>query len=168
MTSKNATPVIVAVPVNRPKRPVRAGPQERSSATRAAAILQPRARDRRAWRGRAGDVAAAGTRFHHKVGFGPWKIADYTLIEESEPPRRLKLRTRARPLGTAMVTLELLPHADSTRVVMIEEGGDPLTALMVFNPLTDLLVHGRNDESLRRLKQLAEDRGPSMEQAAAP
>lgn len=111
---------------------------------------------------------AAGTRFHHKVGFGPWKIADHTLIEESEPPHRLKLRTKARPLGTALVTLELLPHAEGTRVVMVEEGGDPLTALVVFNPLTDLLVHGRNDESLRRLKQLAEGRGPSMEQAAAP
>jgi pimeloyl-ACP methyl ester carboxylesterase len=38
MTSKNATPVIVAVPVSSRKRPVRAGPQERSSAARAAAI----------------------------------------------------------------------------------------------------------------------------------
>jgi len=110
---------------------------------------------------------AAGTRFHHKVGFGPWKIADHTLIEESEPPHRLKLRTKARPLGTALVTLDLVPHAEGTRVLMVEEAGDVLTAL-VFNPLTDLLVHGRNDESLRRLKQLAEGRGPSMEQAAAP
>jgi len=40
MTSKNATPVIVAMPVNSRKRPVRAGPQERSSATRTAAILR--------------------------------------------------------------------------------------------------------------------------------
>ena len=110
---------------------------------------------------------AVGTRFHHKVGFGPWKIADHTLIEESEPPRRLKLRTKARPLGTALVTLELLPHAEGTCVLMGEKAGDVLTAL-VFNPLTDLLVSRRNDESLRRLKQLAEGRGPTMEQAAAP
>jgi len=110
---------------------------------------------------------AAGTRFHHKVGFGPLKIADHTLVEESEPPRRLKLRTRARPLGTALVTLDLVPHPEGTRVLMVEEAGDALTALLL-NPLIDRLVVRRNDESLRRLKQLAEGRGPSMEQAAAP
>ncbi len=82
-------------------------------------------------------------------------------------PHRLKLRTRARPLGTALVTLDLVPHAEGTRVLMVEEAGDPLTAL-VFNPVTDLLVRSRNDKSLRRLKELAEGRGPTMEQAGAP
>jgi hypothetical protein len=38
---------------------------------------------------------------------------------------------------------------------MTEDPADPLTKL-VFNPLTHLLVRGRNVESLRRLKELAE------------
>lgn len=38
---------------------------------------------------------------------------------------------------------------------MQEEAGNLLTKLF-FNPLTHLLVRGRNDESLRRLKELAE------------
>lgn len=110
---------------------------------------------------------AAGTRFHHKVGWGPLKVADHTEVLECERPRLLKLKAKSRPLGTAHVTIELEPHATGTRATMIEDAGDKLTAL-VFNPLTHLLVRGRNTESLERLKQLPEGRGPSPEQAAAP
>ncbi len=45
-----------------------------------------------------------------------------------------------------------------THVTMIEDAADPLTAI-VFNPLTHLLVRGRNVESLARLAELAE-KGP--------
>lgn len=109
---------------------------------------------------------AVGTRFHHKVGFGPFKVADHTRVEVSDPPRRLQLRAKARPLGTAKVVIELRPDDGGTRVTMVEDAADRLTAL-VFNPLTHLLVRGRNAESLRRLRELAEGRGPSMEESAA-
>jgi uncharacterized protein YndB with AHSA1/START domain len=98
---------------------------------------------------------AVGSRFHHSVGFGPLTVDDHTKIEEIESDRRLQLRAKARPLGTALVTLELEPADGGTRVVMTEDPADTLTAL-VFNPLTHLLVRGRNVESLRRLKELAE------------
>lgn len=107
-----------------------------------------------------------GTRFHHKVGVGPLKVADHTVVEEVHRPHLLKLRAKARPLGTAMVTMEMHPDARGTRVVMIEDAADRLTAL-VFNPLTHLLVRGRNVESLRRLKEIAEGDGPTPEEAAA-
>jgi len=43
---------------------------------------------------------------------------------------------------------------------MREDEGDVLTAF-VFNPITHLLVRGRNEESLRRLSELAvRRRGP--------
>ncbi|MBJ7330937.1 MAG: SRPBCC family protein [Solirubrobacteraceae bacterium] len=113
------------------------------------------------------DWPAVGSRFHHKVGWGPLKVADHTRVDESRAPIRLKLRAKARPLGTAEVTMQLHPHARGTRVVMTEDAGDRLTAL-VFNPLTHLLVRGRNVESLRRLKELAEGRGPSPEEARTP
>jgi uncharacterized protein YndB with AHSA1/START domain len=99
-----------------------------------------------------------GTRFHHTVGFGPIEVDDHTEVLESDPPRRLKLRAKARPFGTASVTMEIEPEASGSRVTMIEDAGDRLTAL-VFNPLTHLLVRGRNVESLDRLRELAEGNG---------
>lgn len=54
-----------------------------------------------------------------------------------------------------------------SRVVMTEGAAGPLTAL-VFNPLTHLLVRARSVESLRRLHDVVEGRGPSMSEAAAP
>ena len=101
---------------------------------------------------------AAGTKFHHTVGWGPIDVDDHTAVLESEPPRRLKLKAKARPLGTALVTLQIEPEGTGSRVTMIEDAGDHLTAL-VFNPLTHLLVRGRNVESLDRLRELAEGNG---------
>ena len=50
---------------------------------------------------------------------------------------------------------------------MREDPGDPLTAF-VFQPLTHLLVRGRNVESLERLKGLAEDRPDIGRQVSVP
>jgi len=102
-----------------------------------------------------GGFPAPGTRFHHSIGFGPLTISDHTEVVESAPPHRLVLRAKARPLGTAKVVLEILPEGGGSRVTFIEDAGDPLTRY-VFNPLTHLVVRGRNAESLRRLRELAE------------
>jgi uncharacterized protein YndB with AHSA1/START domain len=97
---------------------------------------------------------AVGTRFHHRVGWGPIKINDHTEVLAVDAPHRLQLKAKARPLGTARVTLTLERRGGGTLVTMVEDAGDPLTRL-VFNPLTHLLVRGRNTESLRRLEELA-------------
>ena len=98
---------------------------------------------------------APGTRFHHAVAFGPITVKDHTEVVAADPPHRLELRAKARPLGTAKVVLTLTNEGNGTRVEMREDPGDLLTAL-VFNPLTHLLVRGRNEESLERLALLAE------------
>jgi uncharacterized protein YndB with AHSA1/START domain len=98
---------------------------------------------------------ALGSRFYHRVGVGPFKVNDHTEVLEVDPPRKLVLHARARPLGTAKVTLLVTPHGSGTQVTMREEAGDPLS-LLAINPLTDRLVHHRNIESLRRLKRIAE------------
>lgn len=103
---------------------------------------------------------AAGSRFDHRVGWGPLKVHDYTQVLAVDAPRRLVLRAKARPLGTARVDLTLAPREGGTFVTMVEEAGDRLTAL-VFNRLTDPLVHGRNEESLRRLEELAVSGAPA-------
>lgn len=105
------------------------------------------------------DFPAPGTRFHHTVGFGPITVSDHTVVEEMKRPQRIKLRARARPIGTAHVTLELKRKGrGKTEVTMTEGPADPLSALAFFHPLTILLVRGRNDESLRRLGDLATSR----------
>ena len=101
---------------------------------------------------------AAGTRFHHQIGVGPLHLNDHTKVLEVDQPHRLVLRAKARPLfGTAIVEMRMEPQDGGTHVFMREDPGDPVTAF-IFNPLTHLLVRGRNVESLRRLKELAESR----------
>ena len=101
---------------------------------------------------------AVGTRFHHQVGVGPLNLNDHTSVLEVDQPRKLILRAKARPLGTAVVDMTMEPEGNGgTKVTMREDPGDTLSAF-VFNPLTHLLVRGRNVESLDRLKRLAEER----------
>jgi uncharacterized protein YndB with AHSA1/START domain len=97
----------------------------------------------------------AGSRFYHRVGFGPLKVNDHTEVLEVDAPHRLIMHARARPLGTARVTLLLAENNGGTAVTMIEVAGDRLSRL-ALNRLTDPLVHLRNVEALRRLKRLVE------------
>ena len=97
-----------------------------------------------------------GTKFHHTIGFGPLTLRDNTQVEDVNKPRRLVLRTRTRPLGAQRVTLTLEPAGTGTRVEMKENPvGVPL---QIVSPPLDLVLHGRNEESLKRLKELAEER----------
>ena len=97
---------------------------------------------------------AAGTRFHHTIGVGPLRIDDHTESLEAKPPWMLRMRAKARPLGTAQVTLRLEPEGSGTRV-RITENPDGATAMLSLNPLTHLLTKTRNAESLMRLEELA-------------
>ncbi len=98
---------------------------------------------------------AVGSRLHHRVGAGPLTVEDHTQVLDVDPLRRLVLRARARPFGTATVELVLEPRDGGTHVTMTEVAGDPLSKLAI-NPLTDPLVHHRNVESLRRLRRISE------------
>jgi uncharacterized protein YndB with AHSA1/START domain len=95
-----------------------------------------------------------GSRFHHTVGIGPLKVNDHTESLEARRPGFLRIRAKARPLGTAKVTFTMTPEDGGTRVRMTENP-DGLTSLLAFNPLVQLLVKGRNAESLMRLEELA-------------
>lgn len=97
---------------------------------------------------------AVGSKFHHRVGAGPIKVNDHTEVIVSEPPHRLELHAKARPLGTFHITLILERRGGGTLVTMIEDAGDPLTRLVAWG-LTHLLIRGRNAKSLERLEELA-------------
>jgi uncharacterized protein YndB with AHSA1/START domain len=96
-----------------------------------------------------------GSRFHHRVGFGLLKLNDHTEVLEVQPPHRLVMHARARPLGTAKVTMLLTERDGQTDVTMIEVAGDRFSRL-AFNRLTDPLIHLRNVEALRRLRRIVE------------
>jgi NAD(P)-dependent dehydrogenase (short-subunit alcohol dehydrogenase family)/uncharacterized protein YndB with AHSA1/START domain len=102
------------------------------------------------------EFPAVGSRFHHKVGSWPIGLKDHTEVLESEPPRRLALKAKARPLGTATIELELRESKAGTEVLMEEVPGDRLTSLVAGNPVADQLLRVRNAEALARLKRIVE------------
>jgi uncharacterized protein YndB with AHSA1/START domain len=97
---------------------------------------------------------APGTRFHHTIGVGPLKVSDHTESLEAESPRRLCMRAKGRPLGTAQITMEMTPR-DGGTLVRMTETPDGLTAILALNPLVHVLTKARNAESLMRLEELA-------------
>ncbi len=101
------------------------------------------------------DWPKVGSRFYHRVGVGPLKLNDHTEVLAVDPPRRLIMHARARPLGTAEVSMQLAERDGGTFVTMTETAGNRLSRL-VLNRLTDPLIHLRNAESLRRLKRIVE------------
>jgi len=97
---------------------------------------------------------AVGTKLHHTIGVGPITLKDHTEVLESEPPRRLKLRAKGRPFGTASVELVLEPGDDGTHVTIIEDP-DQIWTPLKYNPLVQVFTRVRNAESLMRLEELA-------------
>jgi uncharacterized protein YndB with AHSA1/START domain len=97
---------------------------------------------------------APGTRIHHTVGLGPFEISDETECLEADEPRRLQLRAKGRPLGTAKVTLEMTPK-DGGTVVQMTENPDGAFRPLAFLPPLQLFSALRNAESLMRLEELA-------------
>jgi NAD(P)-dependent dehydrogenase (short-subunit alcohol dehydrogenase family)/uncharacterized protein YndB with AHSA1/START domain len=99
---------------------------------------------------------AVGARFHHSVAIGPFSLNDHTEVLAVEPPSRILLKAKARPLGTALVELELTAAKGGTAVTMEEKPGDRLSSLLTGNPPAQQLLRLRNAEALSRLKRLLE------------
>lgn len=105
---------------------------------------------------------AEGTSFHHTLAFGPIDLKDTSKVVESDEPRRLVLHVKARPFGRGTVEMDLAPRDGGTQVTMREGPASPVARLL-YNPVMDLALHGRNVEALRRLAELAEGREPEPE-----
>jgi NAD(P)-dependent dehydrogenase (short-subunit alcohol dehydrogenase family)/uncharacterized protein YndB with AHSA1/START domain len=104
------------------------------------------------------DFPAPGTSFQHKVGMGPLKLSDRTEVIELDPPRRIELKAKARPFGTAHIVIELDETAGGTTVSLREGPGDRLSKLVAGNRVGDAALRLRNAEALSRLKRLVEKR----------
>ena len=94
------------------------------------------------------DWPAVGSKLHHTVAAG---IQDHTEVEEVVPNRKLRLRAKVRPLGTAMVTVTMRPE-NGGATLCLEEGPADLASRLLFNPVADKLLHARNDVSIDRLR----------------
>ena len=105
-------------------------------------------------RGADAEWPAPGTRFHHTIGVGPLTISDHTESLEADAPSLLRMRTKARPLGTATVTLQMMAQ-DGGTLVRMTETPDGVLRLLELNPAFHLLAKARNRESLARLERLA-------------
>ena len=100
------------------------------------------------------DWPAPGSKFHHTIGVGPFKLNDHTVALEAERPHRLVLRAKGRPVGTARVSLTMTPR-DGGTVVHIVENPDGVYRPLALIPLLHLATLARNSESLMRLEELA-------------
>jgi uncharacterized protein YndB with AHSA1/START domain len=82
-------------------------------------------------------------------------LHDTTTVTACEPPRRLVLEARARPVVVARVDLRLAPEGGGTRIVLEEHAIGGLLSWLP-GPVEAPLVRLRNRETVRRLKRLAE------------
>ncbi|MGW7681732.1 SRPBCC family protein [Kribbella sp. NPDC054772] len=101
-----------------------------------------------------------GGRIHHSVGAWPFLVDDTTTSLEYEPAHLLRLRVRVWPVGHGEVGFRATETADGCRLVMTETAvSGPATLLP--SAVSDLMLHPRNAEALRRLKLLAEKNASS-------
>lgn len=107
-------------------------------------------------RDQEGNFPEVGSRFHHSVKIGLLKLHDHTEVLEVEPPSRIVLEAKARPLGTARISIELSAGEEGTNVLMEEGPADRLTSLVADNAVADLALRLRNAEALSRLKRVVE------------
>src|SRR5919107_344020 len=73
---------------------------------------------------------APGTKFHHTQGVRWLGLKDTTSVLDAEPPHRLVLEVRARPLLIAEVAIGLAPSANGggTTITMTERPLEGLVA----------------------------------------
>ncbi len=107
-----------------------------------------------------------GSRFHHRVGVGWLSIPDYSEVVDIDPGRLLRLKVKARPLVSAVVTFVLISDETGTAVA-IEEEPELRTIGNVVRPMMDPTIHLRNHRSLRRLDRLVQQR-LAMANASGP
>jgi hypothetical protein len=96
---------------------------------------------------------AEGSRFYHAVGAGPAELKDSSRLLEIDVPRRMVLEVRFRPVGTAIVELDVEPAPNGCRVTLTEQ---PLRGPVdwLWGVPLNRLVGLRNAVSLGRLDGL--------------
>jgi uncharacterized protein YndB with AHSA1/START domain len=101
-----------------------------------------------------------GAKIHFSFGVGPWTLNDVTTVRLVEHGQHLELEAHAGWLGSARVSIRLLPWGTERTVVILDE--HPLTgagARWHSLPMEGLL-RVRNERMLRSLAEVVERRHP--------
>ncbi|HST46331.1 SRPBCC family protein [Jatrophihabitans sp.] len=102
---------------------------------------------------------AEGSALAHSVGSWPVLLDDRTEVLTCRPGRLLRLLARTRPLGAALVEIEITERPGvGGCTVTIREDAVSGPALLVPAPVRQLALLARNRESLRRLDFLVRGR----------
>lgn len=106
------------------------------------------------------DWPAEGSQLHYTVGIGPWTIEDVTTVRLVEMGRRLELEANAGKVGSARVSITLLPWGTGQTLVIIDE--HPLTGpgARLHSAVADVLLGFRNRRMMRALADLVHQRHP--------
>ncbi len=101
---------------------------------------------------------APGSRFHHRVGFGPLHIDDTTTVVRADAPDELTLRASVGLLGSALVRFRL--HGSQPTIVVFDEAPDGglmrVLGVTVGRVVLKAGIWGRNLVSLQQLRDQIE------------
>ena len=109
---------------------------------------------------------AVGSRLQHSFGVWPALIDDETVVLEWDPPRLMVIQPHGWPIGEARVTIEAKPRRAGC-VVRITETAVKGPGVLVPTAITDVGLHLRNIETLRRLAFVAEGKSDNGELPSA-
>jgi uncharacterized protein YndB with AHSA1/START domain len=101
-----------------------------------------------------------GSALRYKAGIGPLTYDDITTVRLVNPGRRLELEAHAGWLGTARISIELLPWGEDSTVLIMDE--HPLTGpgARWHSIAVEGLLRFRNERMLRTLARIVRARHP--------
>ncbi len=94
-----------------------------------------------------------GSVFHHTQAV---MLRDTTSVLEADPPRRIKLEARTRPILVVTVEVTLSEAGPGRTRIVIDEWASDGPAARLPRALTDAAIHLRNRFGIVRLQRLAE------------
>jgi hypothetical protein len=101
-----------------------------------------------------------GSRFHHAIGVPGAELQDSTKVVDRDPPHRVALDVRIRPIGTLRVDIEVTA-ADGGSEITIAEWPSTGPVARLPRVVTEPMLHLRNAWSLQRLRSEVEQRDRS-------
>lgn len=107
------------------------------------------------------DWPAVGSRFHHRVGWGPLHLDDSTAVVRVDRPNELTLRASVGPLGKVLVRFRL--HGSRPTVVVFDEAPERGLVRVLGTTIGRMAlkagIWGRNTVSLQQLRDDIEAAG---------
>ncbi|MGH3770570.1 MAG: SRPBCC family protein [Pseudonocardiaceae bacterium] len=106
------------------------------------------------------DWPASGSRLQYAVGVSRWTVEDVTTVRLVDPERRLELEANAGRLGSARVSIELLPWGENHTLVILDEHPLSGPGARLHSAVVEVLLRFRNQRMVRALARVVRDRHP--------